>query len=293
MARRSKRPEPPEECSQCGTAVPRTAWACPECGADENTGWDANPYLPDEGFLDLPEDDDAEYDPARDGPVLPHETWARGFWKLVAIVVLTSSRWPCSVCRKSRPMKRDDLKRMLESAGIRPRRPLGQNFLTDPNLVKAIARDAEIEATDVVLEVGTGTAGLTQHLADAAAHVDRSRGRSGARRADARADVRPERTSPSSSATCSRRRAGSPTRCSTRSAASWRRARARACASSRTSLTRSRRCRRRRARARPAARPRDGHGAAWSRRSASRRGRATRPSTRSRSSCRSSRRPRR
>lgn len=68
-------------------------------------------------------------------------------------------------------MKRDELKRMLEAAGIRPRRPLGQNFLTDPNLVAAIARDAEIEPTDVVLEVGTGTAALTQHLCEAAGHV--------------------------------------------------------------------------------------------------------------------------
>jgi 16S rRNA (adenine1518-N6/adenine1519-N6)-dimethyltransferase len=68
-------------------------------------------------------------------------------------------------------MKRDELKRMLEAAGIQPRRPLGQNFLTDPNLLKAIARDADIQPDDTVLEVGTGTAGLTVHLADAAAHV--------------------------------------------------------------------------------------------------------------------------
>src|SRR5581483_11193049 len=68
-------------------------------------------------------------------------------------------------------MKRDELKRMLEAAGIQPRRPLGQNFLTDPNLLKAIARDAGIEPGDTVLEVGTGTAGLTEHLCDLAAHV--------------------------------------------------------------------------------------------------------------------------
>ncbi|MBI3726679.1 ribosomal RNA small subunit methyltransferase A, partial [bacterium] len=68
-------------------------------------------------------------------------------------------------------MKRDELKQMLEAAGVQPRRPLGQNFLTDPNLLKAIARDAEIEPTDVVLEVGTGTGGLTLELASLAAHV--------------------------------------------------------------------------------------------------------------------------
>jgi len=68
-------------------------------------------------------------------------------------------------------MKRDELKQMLDAAGVQPRRPLGQNFLTDPNLLRAIARDAEIEPTDVVLEVGTGTGGLTLELAEAAAHV--------------------------------------------------------------------------------------------------------------------------
>ncbi len=68
-------------------------------------------------------------------------------------------------------VKRDELKSLLQAAGIQPRRPLGQNFLTDPNLLRAIARDAEIEPTDVVLEVGTGTGGLTAHLAEMAKHV--------------------------------------------------------------------------------------------------------------------------
>lgn len=29
----------PDECPNCGAAVPRRAKACPECGADESTGW--------------------------------------------------------------------------------------------------------------------------------------------------------------------------------------------------------------------------------------------------------------
>ncbi len=48
---------------------------------------------------------------------------------------------------------------------------LGQNFLADPNLLDAIVRDAELEATDVVLEVGAGEGVLTERLATAAAHV--------------------------------------------------------------------------------------------------------------------------
>jgi len=36
---RSSRPEPPETCPVCGEDVPRNARACPECGADHNSGW--------------------------------------------------------------------------------------------------------------------------------------------------------------------------------------------------------------------------------------------------------------
>jgi uncharacterized membrane protein YvbJ len=46
----------PKICPVCGEDVPRTALACPECGADHNSGWreDAETYdavdLPDEDF---------------------------------------------------------------------------------------------------------------------------------------------------------------------------------------------------------------------------------------------------
>ena len=49
----SREPEsPPEECAQCGTAIPRRARACPECGADERTGWREDSIY---DGLDLPE----------------------------------------------------------------------------------------------------------------------------------------------------------------------------------------------------------------------------------------------
>lgn len=32
-------PEIPDECANCGTPIPPGAKACPECGADERTGW--------------------------------------------------------------------------------------------------------------------------------------------------------------------------------------------------------------------------------------------------------------
>jgi hypothetical protein len=48
---------PPSECAVCGALIPRQAQACPECGADERTGWrEPDPYdgldLPDEAWAD-------------------------------------------------------------------------------------------------------------------------------------------------------------------------------------------------------------------------------------------------
>jgi 16S rRNA (adenine1518-N6/adenine1519-N6)-dimethyltransferase len=48
---------------------------------------------------------------------------------------------------------------------------LGQNFLSDPNLLDAIVRDAELKAGDVVLEVGAGEGVLSERLAPVAAHL--------------------------------------------------------------------------------------------------------------------------
>src|SRR5258707_777242 len=49
-------PKAPEVCPVCREDVPRDALACPECGADHNSGWrgDADTYdavdLPDQDF---------------------------------------------------------------------------------------------------------------------------------------------------------------------------------------------------------------------------------------------------
>jgi 16S rRNA (adenine1518-N6/adenine1519-N6)-dimethyltransferase len=48
---------------------------------------------------------------------------------------------------------------------------LGQNFLSDPNLLDAIVRDAELGEGEVVLEIGAGEGVLTGRLAEVAAHV--------------------------------------------------------------------------------------------------------------------------
>jgi 16S rRNA (adenine1518-N6/adenine1519-N6)-dimethyltransferase len=62
------------------------------------------------------------------------------------------------------------LRRMREF-GVRPKRDLGQNFLIDSNILGVIERAAELEPSDVVLEIGGGLGVLTEHLAPRVAHV--------------------------------------------------------------------------------------------------------------------------
>lgn len=55
--------------------------------------------------------------------------------------------------------------------GFNPRTDLGQNFLIDLNIIDYIVDAAELSPTDVVLEVGAGTGGMTSFLAQTAAAV--------------------------------------------------------------------------------------------------------------------------
>jgi len=61
--------------------------------------------------------------------------------------------------------------RRLRAFGIRPNRELGQNFLIDSNLLGVIERLAELDAGDVVLEIGGGLGVLSEYLAPRVAHV--------------------------------------------------------------------------------------------------------------------------
>ena len=69
--------------------------------------------------------------------------------------------------------------RRLREFGVRPNRELGQNFLIDDNILRVIGSAAELDAGDVVLEVGGGLGVLSEFLAPQVAHlhvveVDRS-----------------------------------------------------------------------------------------------------------------------
>jgi 16S rRNA (adenine1518-N6/adenine1519-N6)-dimethyltransferase len=61
--------------------------------------------------------------------------------------------------------------RRLRRFEIRPNRELGQNFLIDDNLLRVIEREAELDSSDVVLEVGGGLGVLSEHLAPRVGHL--------------------------------------------------------------------------------------------------------------------------
>ena len=60
---------------------------------------------------------------------------------------------------------------LLERHGLSARRELGQNFLLDPELARALVRDAGVAPGDAVIEVGTGLGILSRALAEVAERV--------------------------------------------------------------------------------------------------------------------------
>ena len=79
---------PPDECANCGAAIPRHAKACPECGADERTGWrETNLY----DGLDLP---DAAFDDAgartKRGPAKPQVNGVAWYWWVIGVLLLVA-----------------------------------------------------------------------------------------------------------------------------------------------------------------------------------------------------------
>ena len=77
----------PEECAQCGADIPPRALACPECGADERTGWREQSIY---DGLDLPDE----------APEPDRTAW---FWRwlmgavlslLAALLIFRALGWP-------------------------------------------------------------------------------------------------------------------------------------------------------------------------------------------------------
>lgn len=64
-----------------------------------------------------------------------------------------------------------DITELLAAHGLAPRRAFGQNFVSDPNTVRRIARMANVNATDHVVEIGAGLGSLTLALAETGARI--------------------------------------------------------------------------------------------------------------------------
>lgn len=63
------------------------------------------------------------------------------------------------------------VRQVLTAHGLRPDRDLGQNFLVDSGVLRAIVAAAELQETQTVLEIGPGLGVLTRELAAGAADV--------------------------------------------------------------------------------------------------------------------------
>ncbi|HOQ75232.1 MAG TPA: 16S rRNA (adenine(1518)-N(6)/adenine(1519)-N(6))-dimethyltransferase RsmA [Thermoclostridium sp.] len=60
---------------------------------------------------------------------------------------------------------------ILSKYGLKLTKSLGQNFLTDANIIRKIVDTAEVDENDLVLEVGPGIGALTARLAERAGRV--------------------------------------------------------------------------------------------------------------------------
>ncbi len=64
-----------------------------------------------------------------------------------------------------------EIKEILKKHGFVFKKNLGQNFLTEGSLLRAIVKDAGVTENDNIVEIGTGAGTLTVALSDKAKHV--------------------------------------------------------------------------------------------------------------------------
>lgn len=68
-------------------------------------------------------------------------------------------------------MNNPNLKDVITDTGFRFNKALGQNFISDKNLLEAIVADSGVTEDDIVVEIGTGGGTLTRALAGVAKRV--------------------------------------------------------------------------------------------------------------------------
>ncbi len=78
---------------------------------------------------------------------------------------------PALAAERLAPPTPGQLRRLLAAEGLRPKRSLSQNFLTDAGALDAIVEAAELAPGDRVVEVGPGLGVLTRRLLAAGASV--------------------------------------------------------------------------------------------------------------------------
>jgi 16S rRNA (adenine1518-N6/adenine1519-N6)-dimethyltransferase len=69
------------------------------------------------------------------------------------------------------PLSPTETRALLESLGHRPRKPLGQNFLIDGNIVRKSLQLAGLKEDQHVVEIGPGLGTLTEAMLEAGCHV--------------------------------------------------------------------------------------------------------------------------
>ena len=67
-------------------------------------------------------------------------------------------------------------KAKLAAIAAKPKKSLGQNFVTDDSILARIVRESGVAARDLVLEVGPGTGNLTKHLLQVRRWAERTAG---------------------------------------------------------------------------------------------------------------------
>ena len=80
-------------CPACGAEVPANALACPECGADEKTGWSPNMIY---DGTDIEDPDEFDYNDWKRSEVDeggPRRTKKQRFWWVIGLLILGALLW--------------------------------------------------------------------------------------------------------------------------------------------------------------------------------------------------------